>query len=263
MVVPDFVRKIYYKRISDYGDYFISVSDQLEKDFISITGKTNIKTLYSSIEKELNYESNSESVKAQILDSEFKNIILSDKPKFINVGTIDDRKNQIMILESAKIIKDKLKDEMPYFIFIGDDLESPYGHTLRSFIENNKLGDRCYLMGQKDKIFLYNIYSHMSGMIISSKSEGLPLVLAEALRFGLPLISTNPGGITDIIKNGYNGIIIDQNKESLARAIIQLTHDKELYSKIKVNGYKSYKENFNLEKNLADIDKIIEKLVFI
>lgn len=261
MIQPSFIRKIFYHFVSKYGDFFVFVSNSLEKDFIEITGFNNVKTLYSSIEKNLKYESRVNVIQKEILSSEFKEIILSNIQKFITVGAVNDRKNQFMILESAKLLKEILKDDMPYFVFIGPEFDKPYVDKLKKFIQREKLNHKCFLMGQRDKEFIYNIFSLMSGMIISSKSEGLPLVLVEALRFKLPLITTNAGGIPDIIKNGYNGLIIN-DKNSLVNAVMKLINDEKLRNEIKDNGYKTYIEKFNLEENMKEISNIIEKLVY-
>jgi glycosyltransferase involved in cell wall biosynthesis len=44
---------------------------------------------------------------------------------------------------------------------------------------------------------------------MASKMESLPMVIIEALRYGLPIISTNVGGINELVKNNFNGFLIN------------------------------------------------------
>lgn len=60
-------------------------------------------------------------------------------------------------------------------------------------------------------------------------NECFPLVILEAMEYKLPVISTNEGGIPDIVKDGENGLICEkQNPYSLADCIAKLLDDEEL-----------------------------------
>jgi len=77
--------------------------------------------------------------------------------------------------------------------------------------------------------------------IIDSKgeTEGLGLVILEAMESGLPVIATSVGGIVDIVKNQENGILINQkDSRVIAEAIDRLFRDKEFTEKIAQNSKK-------------------------
>jgi len=75
--------------------------------------------------------------------------------------------------------------------------------------------------------------------IIDSKgeTEGLGLVIPEAMESGLPVIASSVGGIVDLIKNEENGILIDQKSSTaIAQAIDRILNNKELAQKIVNNS---------------------------
>ena len=80
-------------------------------------------------------------------------------------------------------------------------------------------------------------------------TEGLGVVLLEALSYGKPVIASSVGGIVDIVKNGKTGILVKEKEpKEIARAVLKLLSDKNLYLKIAENGYNFVKENFSIEK---------------
>ena len=69
-------------------------------------------------------------------------------------------------------------------------------------------------MGWKDTPWTY--ISDISSLILSSSYEGFPLVCLEALANGIPVLSTAVNGVTDIIKQGYNGYIYSDLDELIS-----------------------------------------------
>ena len=87
-------------------------------------------------------------------------------------------------------------------------------------------------------------YLENSAYLMSSRWEGMPLVLLEAMACGLPLISfTCPCGPRDLIQDGYNGLLVPEGDiEGLANAIIRVIEDKELRTSMGHNAIEESKK---------------------
>jgi len=262
LILPTIFKKLVYKILKTTGDYFFTVSENLKEDFIKITRLSNIRTINSAIETDINEEI----VAEEDLLSTLRNIKLDSytfltSKNLICMGSVNDRKNQILIINALGAIKLKNKEKVPNLYLAGDyTSDEKYLHQLKAAITKFGISDKVFFLGHLDKINLYKLLSRMDALIISSKSEGLPLVLVEALKFKIPVLTTNVGGIKDIIVDQYNGIIINGKVESLVRSLSKLD-DSILIEKIIQNGYKTFKEKFNLEKNLKLIEQSIDALI--
>ncbi len=79
-------------------------------------------------------------------------------------------------------------------------------------------------------------------------NECSPLVLMEAMQYRLPLVSTNEGGIPDIVVDGENGFVCErQNVNSLVAALERLIKDSALRTRMGEKGYARYRELYTLE----------------
>lgn len=79
-------------------------------------------------------------------------------------------------------------------------------------------------------------------------NECFPLVLLEAMMYGLPVISTDEGGIKDEVKDGKNGFVVKpQDAVALADAIQRLLDDKDARQTMGAEGRRMFKEQFTME----------------
>ena len=79
-------------------------------------------------------------------------------------------------------------------------------------------------------------------------NECSPLVLMEAMQYRLPLVSTNEGGIPDIVVDGENGFVCErQDVNSLVAALERLIKDSALRTRMGEKGYARYRELYTLE----------------
>jgi glycosyltransferase involved in cell wall biosynthesis len=76
----------------------------------------------------------------------------------------------------------------------------------------------------------------------------MPKTLLEAMSCGLPVIGANIDGIKEVIKHGKNGILCENNSNSIRGAIVTLMEDDGLERRIGENARKTIEERFSLEK---------------
>lgn len=152
-----------------------------------------------------------------------------------------------------------LRKEYPYMNFIvagdGFELEGIKGQVKKDNI------DRVRFIGfvrGEEKIKVFH-ESHI--LLFTSYEEGMPNAVLEAMAFGIPVVTTNVGGLRDFFidkKNGY--IVSENNPQILSEKIKELIVDKELLLEISRNNFLIAGEKFyssKVVKRLEDIYSIV------
>ncbi len=95
--------------------------------------------------------------------------------------------------------------------------------------------------------FYQNNYIHV--LINTSESEGLPVSIMEAMSFGIPVIATNVGGVSEIVNKGC-GILLDKNCSfnEIKSSILEIYSNYYVYP-YRENAYNNWKNNFNADIN--------------
>jgi len=121
----------------------------------------------------------------------------------------------------------------------------------------------CSFLGEiVDDKELSKIYSDSDILLLVSRYEGFPLVIMEAMAHGVIPISTDVGGISQHIHNGFNGFLIKNKSEDLiikdvCDLIGELISNESLMNKISTEAYKYAKTNFNCEKFCSKYKKLV------
>ena len=119
-------------------------------------------------------------------------------------------------------------------------------------------------MGKKSGKEKEEIYNKADIFILPTfyYNECFPLVLLEAMQHALPCISTNEGGICDIIKDGKSGFVVEKNNPlALANKIRILLEEPSLRKKMGEYGYLLYKKNFTLHSFECNMKTCLETIL--
>ena len=101
------------------------------------------------------------------------------------------------------------------------------------------------------------LYRKLDIFVLSSLSEGLPNVLLESMSYGLPVVSTEVGGVSEIIKHMENGILVKpEDKFNLSRGLIELIENKKLRKKFSENSENFIKDKYSVKKMVNSFEKI-------
>jgi glycosyltransferase involved in cell wall biosynthesis len=85
-------------------------------------------------------------------------------------------------------------------------------------------------------------------LLITSKNEGLPLVMLEAANYGKPTISNNVGGISEFISDNKTGYLSEIDPRKMANRILEIASDKKSLHQIGLNANKLLSEKFSVTK---------------
>jgi glycosyltransferase involved in cell wall biosynthesis len=103
----------------------------------------------------------------------------------------------------------------------------------------------------KDAEEIVPIYKQAHAIILTSETEGFPMVLSEAMFYNVVPISTNVGGIGDVIENNVSGMLIKGDlpifeiEQAFENNILSLKNNKELYLNMSQSAFNASKNNFS------------------
>ncbi len=146
----------------------------------------------------------------------------ADAPVVAVIGSLTLQKDHDNFIKAAVALAD-LKPE-PYFLIVG-------GGTLRDRIAAaidaaGPLRDRIILTGEISQ--MPQLLAAVDVLAISSRWEGLPMVLLEGMAMSRAVVATAVGGIPDVVENGVNGALVPAvNPAALAAAIAGFLNDDE------------------------------------
>ena len=140
----------------------------------------------------------------------------------LTVAEMNKNKNQSMVLKALARLKDRPEYANMKYLICG---MGEYGKVLRQEAEDLGIADHVFFMGYRKDI--PDIYRCCDLFAFLSYREGLPVALMEAMSSGLPTVCSAARGNTDLIENGKEGVIVEQDPETVAQAILDMYHDPD------------------------------------
>ncbi len=158
------------------------------------------------------------------------------KVRFLFIGEICKRKGVLDLVEAAKMLKDDFNGRFEIIIGGGGELE-----MLKSKIKELNLEDVVKTVGWITGETKEGYLTGADVMVLPSYVEGVPVTLLEGCAFALPAISTNVGGIPEIVKNGVNGILIEPGDvKALAKAMANCIENHKMLEEYSENALKEF-----------------------
>ena len=174
--------------------------------------------------------------------------------QILAVGYLIERKGFEYLI---KAVKEVLKvHENIQLTIVGS---GPLEEKLKNIIKELNLESNAKIMknvSDEELLHLYNLSDlFVLPSVVDSQgnTEGLGVVLLEAMACRLPVIGSDTGGIPDIIQDGETGLLVPEKDISgLSKAVLSLIENEDLREKLAVNGYNRVKERFSWEKIAED-----------
>ncbi|MCS3867840.1 glycosyltransferase involved in cell wall biosynthesis [Chryseobacterium ginsenosidimutans] len=177
---------------------------------------------------------------------------LPNKPIFVSVARLHSRKGFHKLMDAhAKLLKDGFDH---HIIVIGDGEEM---ENLKKQTENLGVTDSFQLLGSS-----MNPYPHVKNadfFILPSESESWPLIIADSLILQKPIISTNVGGIPEMIEHGKTGYLINYETQEMYESMKKFITEPQFVSQIKEN-LKDIEKQFDNQKIFDAVENIIINL---
>ncbi len=218
---------------------FVTVSKAIKTTLTAKYHFNNVKVIYNSVDQKL---------VASVTES-----FLSSDKFMLYFGRIEDEvKNLSLLIESYRL--SNLAKYNVKLTILGDGKDKT---MLEQKVKFLNLSEQIIFLPYTQNP--YSLVSKAMCTLLTSKYEGLPTVLIESLSLGIPVISVDcESGPSEIIKNEYNGLLVENYKPDLfANAMNRFVFDEKLYSLCKNNAKKSV-QKFSIKNISSDWEKILE-----
>ena len=170
------------------------------------------------------------------------------KPVFSSVGRLHYRKGYDALMRIHKRLLDEGFVHSIAIIGGGNEMENLQNQARELAVENTfKLFDT-----QKNP---YTYISNSDFFILPSRSESYPLIIGEAMGLGVPIISTNVGGIAEMIDHDVDGYLVNFDEEEIYQAMKRFLTEPELVQKIR-EGAKNASVKFNAQKIYDEVTEV-------
>ena len=97
--------------------------------------------------------------------------------------------------------------------------------------------------------------------VLPTNYEGIPVVIIDALSYGKPVVSSNVGGISEIVLNDQNGYVVDNDNLIFAEKIKYILENDNIYKKFSEYSKKIFNEYLTIEKMINEYTQIYKSII--
>jgi glycosyltransferase involved in cell wall biosynthesis len=178
----------------------------------------------------------------------------NDTKVFLSIGRINspkDQKNYSLLIEVFKRLYSNHINVI--LVIIGVD-SSKDQRTLKNLIAIKS--DNTHFLGHRKNVTDYIITSDY--YCLSSKFEGLPVTIIEAFSHGLPVISTNVGAVSEMVKDNVNGLLINDFKvDNYYNKVIEILNwNEDKRQKVRENNLNDFNRKYEIEITCKEYMKL-------
>jgi len=175
---------------------------------------------------------------------------------FLAVGNVRPEKGFEDLLEAAARLRETSAKQI--VVLVGGHMpESDYCARLRRLHDRLDLTDNVRFLGYRNDIG--NLYAAADAFVLSSRSEGLPMVMLEAMMAGLPIVATRVGGVPDALQDC--GLLVPpEQPDELAGAMGRLLTDPQMASDLGGKAQKRARQEFSLDRMVARYLDVYERV---
>ena len=178
--------------------------------------------------------------------------LAEDAPVAICIAELIPNKNHLQLLDAWMDVHSRDRRAVLLVVGIGE-LED----RLRQAADSRHLGDSVRFLGYRNDVPELLALSDL--LVLTSRREGLPRVVMEAMAAARPVVATDVRGSRDLVRNGKSGLLVPLGRpDRLAEALLALLSDRTLASEMGAAGRELIQE-YSLERVLREMDAIYHR----
>ncbi len=184
--------------------------------------------------------------------------LAADQIAIAIVGRLAPIKNHDLFLEVAKLTQQKTNQKLVFFIVGDGELREDIESKIASLKTEIEIDIRMTSWIKDIKTF----NAGMDVICLTSNNEGTPVSLIEAQACNIPIVSTNVGGVMDIVDEGETGYVVPKdNAEVFAEKLLLITEDEKNRERMSQNGWSFVKNKFHYTRLVSDVENYYRKLL--
>ena len=173
------------------------------------------------------------------------------------VGTTSARKGQLDFLRMAKLVGDMGSARTRFYV-VGTQ-PGDYLDQLECFARDERLESVVFVEKTPD---VYEYFRMSDVFVCPSRNESLPLVVLEAMTFGLPIVSTDVFGVPEAVGHEREALLVGPgDAAALAAGVQRLLGDPRLAARLGANARAILVERFTLERMIDEYDRLMAECV--
>lgn len=143
------------------------------------------------------------------------------------------------------------------FLVVGDGERRA---ELEAAVSAAGLASRVRFLGWRAD--LARLYADLDVVVLTSKNEGLPVALIEAMAASRPVVSTRAGGVEDVVTDGETGVVVEiGDVPAVARAVVDLIEDPARAARLGAAASASVVRRFDSTRLIDDVDALYQRLL--
>jgi glycosyltransferase involved in cell wall biosynthesis len=178
---------------------------------------------------------------------------LKQKINFVFVGTLSSGKNPLYAIQLVEILIKKGHDAK--LDLYGEGIERS---VLENYIVEKELNDCVFLNGNQNKEVIINAYQNSHFIILPSKSEGWPKVIAEGMFWGCIPIATRVSCVPFMLDFGKRGVLLEMDFNKDLAQIEEIINDESVFIAKRTLAHK-WSQQYTTDVFEAEIKKLLKK----
>ena len=250
---------------ADFDEFYMNASDKKKRQIKKVYNKCSVlialskewKQKLSKIVPESkitvieNYSILEESAFRQRIGRESNNTVLF-------LGELGQRKGCYDIPEVVKEVKEEIPNVT--FVLAGAGTKADEA-AIKKLIAEKKVSKNVIFPGWVRGMEKDSLLRKSDVFFLPSYNEGMPMSILDAMGYGLPIVSTNVGGIPKLVYNGENGYCCKVgDKHAMADGIIKLLKNKETRESAARASINIVKKRYSIEAHIARLEALYEKM---
>jgi colanic acid/amylovoran biosynthesis glycosyltransferase len=182
----------------------------------------------------------------------------SSHPVILSIGRLISKKGFDVLIDACAFLQNTGQEFRCEIIG-----EGPLSAELQARIDGHGLGKKVLLAGPKPQVEVAARLSRATLLVLPCRvdadgaMDNLPTVVMEAMASALPVVSTDVGGVAEMVRDGETGLLVGQNDPvATAEAIGRLIGDVGLARSFGREGRKRAQELFSIQRNVHALRKI-------